>query len=123
MGEHVSEESCIMLLRKSTYKVLKWLVAIALPAVSAAYFALANLWDLPYAEEVMGTISIVSIFIGSLMGLSGYNYRTNPKVWSDGKITTELNKETGNIDVTFKLDKPLEEIANNRKISLVVEKL
>ena len=37
------------------YDVLKWIALIVLPAIGALYFALSQLWGLPYAEEIVGT--------------------------------------------------------------------
>lgn len=52
------------------YDVLKWVCLIALPALSAFYGLLANIWGLPYAEQIPATISGVALFIGSLIGVS-----------------------------------------------------
>lgn len=59
------------------YDVLKFIAQIVLPALATLYFGLANLWNLPYAEQVVGTISIVDAFLGALLGISTYNYRKN----------------------------------------------
>ena len=45
-----------------------------LPACGTLYFALASIWGLPYAEQIIGTISAVTVFIGALIGISTSNY-------------------------------------------------
>jgi len=58
-----------------TYDVLKFIAQIVLPAVGTLYFALANIWGIPYAEQIVGTITAVDTFIGVLLGISTKQYR------------------------------------------------
>ena len=57
-----------------TYDVLKYIAQIALPAIGALYFALSQIWGLPYGEEVVGTITAVDAFLGALLGISTMLY-------------------------------------------------
>lgn len=59
---------------ETIYKILKYLCQIALPAIGGLYFALAQIWGLPYAEEIVGTLSAVAACIGVLLGISSYRY-------------------------------------------------
>lgn len=61
-------------LSNEVYDILKWVVMIVLPAIGAAYFSLAQIWGLPMAEEVVGTITIITTFLGALLGLSSKQY-------------------------------------------------
>ena len=63
-----------MVLSSKTYEVLKWIAQIVLPALGTLYFALASIWGLPYGEQVVGTITAVDAFLGTLLGLSTVNY-------------------------------------------------
>ena len=63
-----------MVLSSKTYEVLKWVAQIVLPALGTLYFALATIWGLPYGEQVVGTITAVDAFLGTLLGLSTVNY-------------------------------------------------
>lgn len=56
------------------YDVLKWVAQIALPAVGALYFALADLWGLPYPTEIVGTITAIDTFLGVILGISSSSY-------------------------------------------------
>ncbi len=56
------------------YDVLKYIAQIALPAIGALYFALSQIWGLPYGEEVVGTITAVDAFLGALLGISTMLY-------------------------------------------------
>ena len=56
------------------YKVLKYIAQIALPALGAFYFALSQIWGLPYGEQIVGTIAALDTLLGVLLGISTYNY-------------------------------------------------
>lgn len=57
------------------YDILKWVAQIVLPALATLYFTLAGIWQLPYAEEVVGTITAVDTFLGILLGISTIKYK------------------------------------------------
>lgn len=63
-----------MTFSNKTYDVLKWIAQILLPAVGTLYFALAQIWDFPLAEQVVGTITAVDAFLGVLLGISSAHY-------------------------------------------------
>ena len=65
------------------YDVLKWVAQYLLPALGTLYFALAGTWDLPYGEEVVGTITAVDTFLGVVLGISTVQY--NKKQAESGK--------------------------------------
>ena len=56
------------------YDVLKWIAQIVLPAIGTLYFALAQIWGFPYAEEIVGTITAIDAFLGVLLGISTAQY-------------------------------------------------
>ena len=56
------------------YDILKYVAQIALPALGTLYFALAGIWNLPYGEEILGTITAVDTFLGALLMLSTAQY-------------------------------------------------
>ena len=62
-----------------TYDVLKFIAQIVLPALGTLYAALAPLWNLPYSEQIVGTIVAIDAFLGALLGLSSVNYYKNGK--------------------------------------------
>ena len=63
-----------MILSNKAYDILKWVAQIALPAVGTLYFSLAQIWGFPYGEEIVGTITAVDLFLGTLLGISSKNY-------------------------------------------------
>ena len=64
-----------MKLKNETYDVLKTIAQIWLPAIATLYFALAQIWSLPYAEQIVGTITAIDAFLGAILGISTLNYR------------------------------------------------
>lgn len=56
------------------YDVLKWVALVVLPALGALYFALSTIWDLPYGEQIVGTISAIDTFLGAIIGISSIQY-------------------------------------------------
>lgn len=63
------------MMNNRTYDVLKWIAQILLPALGTLYFALAQIWGLPYGEEVVGTITAIDAFLGAILGISSAAYR------------------------------------------------
>lgn len=68
-----------MKLNNKTYDILKFIAQIVLPAVGTLYFALAGIWNFPYGEEILGTITAVDTFLGAILGLSSVNYNKEEK--------------------------------------------
>lgn len=64
-----------MKLSNKMYDTLKWIAQILLPAAATLYFALSDVWGLPYAKEVVGTISAVDVFLGAVLGISSSAYQ------------------------------------------------
>lgn len=58
-----------------TYDVLKFIALIVLPALGTLYFALAQIWGLPYGEEIVGTITAIDAFLGAILGVSTSSYK------------------------------------------------
>lgn len=56
------------------YDVLKFIAQIVLPALGTLYFALAGLWNWPYAEQIVGTITAVDAFLGAVLKISSDKY-------------------------------------------------
>lgn len=68
-----------MKLSNKAYDILKWLAMIFIPAVSALYFGLSQIWGFPYGEEIVGTLALIDTFLGALLGISSANY------WKENK--------------------------------------
>lgn len=75
-----------------TYKILKYLFSIALPAVSVFYVALSDLWtgvfNLPYPAQISGTIGALVVLGNTLIGVGSEKYDAMVK---NGEIKVEKN--------------------------------
>lgn len=58
-----------------TYDNLKYIAQIVLPALATLYLALAGIWNLPYGEEISGTIMAIDTFLGVVLKISSENYK------------------------------------------------
>lgn len=85
-----------MVFNNNVYDVLKWIAQIVLPAIGALYFGLAQIWGLPYSEEIVGTITVIDVFIGAMLGISSNSYK--------GDGTVSFNPETGEVDLELEVD-------------------
>lgn len=63
-----------MKLTNKAYDVLKWIALYFLPALGTLYFALSQIWGLPYGEQIVGTITAIDAFLGAVLGISAYTY-------------------------------------------------
>lgn len=66
-------------LENRTYDILKYICQIALPALGTAYFGIAQICNLPYAEQVVGVIAVITTLLGTLLGISTYQYKKEDK--------------------------------------------
>ena len=63
-----------MKMSDKTYNILKWIAMVLLPAIGTLYFALAGIWNFPYGEQIVGTITAVDTFLGVILGISTAQY-------------------------------------------------
>lgn len=72
-------------LNNGLYNTLKWIAQIFLPALGTLYFALAGIWSLGHAQQVVGTITAVDFFLGALLSLATKQYINSGAAY-DGTI-------------------------------------
>ena len=63
-----------MKLSNKNFDQLKWVAMYLLPAIGTLYFTIASIWHLPYAEQVVGTITAVDTFLAIILGISTNMY-------------------------------------------------
>lgn len=59
------------------YDILAIIGRLVLPALGTLYFALAKIWNLPLAEEIVGTIAAVTTFLNAVLKIQSNAY------WAD----------------------------------------
>ena len=56
------------------YDILAIIGRLILPALGTLYFALAKIWNLPLAEEIVGTIAAVTTFLNAVLKIQSNAY-------------------------------------------------
>ena len=105
------------LLSDRVYNGLKYVAQILLPAVGALYFGLAQIWGLPNAEQVVGTITTIDVFLGTVLFLSTKQYDK-----SDAKYDGALELNEANDLYRFVADRSLDELAQKDSLTIKVAK-
>lgn len=76
-----------MKISNKVYDILKFIAQYILPAIGTLYFTLASVWNLPYGEEIVGTVTAIDTALGVFLGVSTSQYK---KTLADGTIIPEL---------------------------------
>lgn len=61
-------------MNNKVYDILKWIALVGLPALTALWLTLANIWGFPYAEAIGATMAAVTTFLGAILGISSIQY-------------------------------------------------
>ena len=103
-----------MTLKNSTYDTLKWIATLFLPALGTLYFAIAEIWNLPYAEQVVGTITALVTFLGAILKISASNYQ--------GDGTLKVDTKDPNLDLyRLEMTTPMDEVKEKKSVMLKVD--
>lgn len=76
------------MLGDGAYNVVKKTATIVLPALGTLYFTLSQIWGLPHAEAVVGTLAAVSTFFGVIVQISKKSYYASSAPYA-GEIKVE----------------------------------
>lgn len=105
------------LLSDGAYNKIKWTAQYFLPAVGTLYFALATIWGLPAAEQVLGTVTALDIFLGAILGLSKKSYEQSDAKY-DGALIVDTRDDTKDV---YRLEvDTLDDMPNKNEITLKV---
>lgn len=109
----------VFALPTNLYDAAKDTALIYLPALGALYFALAGIWSLPDANEVVATVVAIDTFLGVLLKISTVSYNNSDKS-KDGSLVVDQSdplKDKYLLDITT----PLDEVADAKTITLKVD--
>lgn len=61
------------------YDILKAIAQYVLPAIATLWLGIAEIWNIPNPELVIGTITAIDTFLGTMLGFStaAYNKTKN----------------------------------------------
>lgn len=91
------------ILGDKVYNTLKVLVQIFMPAAATLYFSLGSIWGWPNIENVIGTVTAITVFLGATLGISGHNYKKEAvpvRAKPDGTLNV-LRQDNGSILYDF----------------------
>jgi hypothetical protein len=113
-------ERTYFVLGNRPYTVIKWLVQIFLPAFSGAYFALGRLWGWENVDLIVGTMAIITTFLGAVLGISSSQYNK----MLNGKVVGEILVPMNDFDrVRMSLDLSPEELKNRNRVVFNIKQL
>lgn len=101
------------------YDVLSAMVRLILPGLATLYLALATIWGFPGAEQVAGTITAFTVFLGIFLEISKRKYVGLESTQSDGDLLVDVN-EAGEQALTVALEKPLGDVRTKDRVVFTV---
>jgi hypothetical protein len=107
-----------MKLANKAYDATKFIALVALPSFGTLYFALAQIWHLPKAEEIVGSITVVDTFLGVLLGVSTTRYNKTEGA-PDGDLIV-VKDEDGNSHFALGVNNSVESMTSKPTVSLNV---
>lgn len=102
-------EASSQLFTNTLYDKLKYFSLVVLPAIGALYFGFAQIWGLPAAEQVVGSIAVLDTFLGVLLKKSTDKYYDTGSNF-DGEVV--ITPEDGGTKATLVVDRALEDMAD-----------
>ena len=102
---------------KKAYDRLKEFAMVWLPGLGTLYFTVASIWDLPYAAQVVGTVTAIDTFLGLVLHISVKAYN-NSDAKFDGDIKVTPNDDGTN--VVLGLDDIQNSLAEKSEVTLKV---
>lgn len=109
-----------MILNSDIYDKLKFFTQVLLPALGALYFALAGIWNLPSAEQVIGTVVALDTFLGVALHLSSGAY-ANSDARYDGHMEVE-EKPDGVKTFSLNLNGDPKDLPDQKEVIFKVKK-
>lgn len=70
-----------------TYDILKNIALIVLPAIATLYLTVAQIWGLPFGEQIAATITALDVFLGAVLKISSMNYAKEQEAKATKKTT------------------------------------
>lgn len=118
MSESSQTPTSKPLLSDWTYSKLKHTAMIVLPAVSALYISLAQIWNFPKVEEVAGSITAMNTFLGALVAFSTRKYNNSDAKYA-GVIQVDDSGDTKKVSLVVNGD-PEEVLSSSNEVTFKV---
>lgn len=99
------------------YNFLKQLAQYWFPAAGALYAGLAGLWGWPWAVQIVGSIALIDIFLGVLLGISTAAYNASG-AGVDGALVVNTSGAVETHSLEF--NQPLTTLSQQKTVTLAV---
>lgn len=107
------------LLTNAQYDLLKKIVQLGLPALGALYAGLSELWGLPYGQQIVGTLALLTVFGGVILGFSSRSFADSEYKYDGEVVVTETND--GRPAYDFQTSAPIRDLASKRELIFKVQ--
>ena len=107
------------ILGNRSYNVVKFIVTIFLPALGSLYFGMAQIWGLPYGEEVVGSVAVIATFFGVVLGISKRSYDKSSLKYDGALVVDQSNPEKDLY--SFEVLRPLSSLTSRKEVLLKVK--
>ena len=101
----------------TTYDNLRRTGEYVLPALAAFYFGLSQIWGFPYGEEVVGSIALLNIFLGVVIGAFRSKYNNSDAKYDGEMIVSEDDERKL---YRLELNEDVESLDDKKEISFKV---
>lgn len=116
----VPRRTNVLAMSNQTFDVLRFIAQIVLPAAGALYFGLAQIWNFPAAEQVVGTIALVDTFLGVLLGYQRKKYESAEPAFDGALVVTTRENPAPDL-YSLELSTSLDDIPARDTLILKVE--
>lgn len=117
----MSDEQPKPFISEEAYLLFRRLVEYVFPALGTLYFTIAQLWGLPYAEEVVGTIVALAAFFAVIVKLSRWAYQNDNSRFDAALVMDQSDPEQERWG--FNIIRSIDEIGEKDEMAVKVVKL
>lgn len=115
----VDKANPTILLSDKWYELGKKMVLVILPAFSSLYFGLSQVWGIPGAEKVIGTLAVLTTFLGVILGISSRNYESSGAAY-DGTMVVGTSADGTKLAYSMELDGDPADLKDKKSVSFKV---
>lgn len=117
MADHEAVKTASPLFSNRTYEILKWFVQLVLPASATAYAGLGALWHWANVTEVVGTITIITTFLGVILLISNRAYNKSDDRYDGVLVPTPADDEDPPL---LKLTSEVDDLVGKKEFAIKV---
>jgi len=115
-----SRKEVLMRLSNQTYDRLKFIALVALPAIAIFYGTFAELWDLGFTKQIVGTIVAIDTLLGALLQISSNKYQQDESNYDGTLSSNGEDPDTGIPNLTLSINKHPAEVLSGAVARLKV---